>query len=178
MTDSYTREVHWRLLERITGLSDKSIEAIARTDFPATLFADHFPGFPTTPGVLLLEMCAQLAGRLVEIRCSQSAGRLLLPVLTIVRDAKFHSFVPPGHELRLTAEFEHTRPESALCACKVFSGEKRVALTRLMFAFDLNGESRGLDRDLVETFERSEFKRLGLAGFPPGPVSADACYSR
>jgi 3-hydroxyacyl-[acyl-carrier-protein] dehydratase len=169
--------VHWRFLERITKLSDKSAEAIARTDLPATLFADHFPGFPITPGVLLVEMCAQLGGRLVEIRCSQSAGRLLLPVLTIVRDAKFHGFVPPGRELRITAEFEHVRPESALCLCEVFDGDRRVALARLMFAFDHTGESKGIQRDLVEAFERSEFERLGLAGFPPGPVSAAFCYS-
>jgi 3-hydroxyacyl-[acyl-carrier-protein] dehydratase len=164
--------MRWRLLERVTQLTANRAEAVARTDFPDSVFADHFPGFPTTPGVLLVEMCAQLGGRLVEIRCSQEAGFLVLPVLTIVKEARFHGFVARDRKLRLTAELEHTRPESALCAAGVFEEDKKIASMRLLFAFDPRGEVAGGDRAALESFERGEFLRLGMGGFPPGPVTA------
>jgi 3-hydroxyacyl-[acyl-carrier-protein] dehydratase len=167
--------MRWRLLDQMTELTEKRASASASTGFPDTLFADHFPGFPTTPGVLLVEMCAQLGGRLVEIRCSQAAGLLVLPVLTIVREAKFHAFVPPGRQLRITAELEHVRPESALCIGEVFDGARRVASMRLMFAFDPQGRVAGGDREALERFEREEFARLGLHGFPPDPVFVGPC---
>jgi 3-hydroxyacyl-[acyl-carrier-protein] dehydratase len=169
--------MRWRFLKKITELSDRRAVAAASTDFPDEIFSDHFPSFPVTPGVLLIEMCAQLAGRLVEIRCSQRAGVLILPVLTIVRDAKFRGFVPPGTSLQISAELEHARPESALCAAEVESQDQRYASIRLIFAFDPTGELQNGSRAAIEAYERQEFLRLGLRGFPPGTVSVEPLNS-
>ncbi len=169
--------MRWRFLEKITELSGRRATAVACTDFPDELFSDHFPSFPVTPGVLLIEMCAQLAGRLVEIRCSQAAGFLVLPVLTIVRDAKFRGFVSPATRLRVSAELEHTRPESALCSAEVESQGQRFATMRLLFAFDPKGEIHHGSRAALETYERQEFLRLGLSGFPPETVIVDGLES-
>ena len=76
--------------------------------------------FPVVPGVLLIEMCAQLAGRLVEISASQDRQRLILPFLTVVSEAKLRRFVGPGQTLHLETTLEALREESALCRAVVF----------------------------------------------------------
>ncbi len=53
-------------------------------------FQDHFPGMPIVPGVLQIEMMAQLAGK-----CIAMANRDVLPVLGTVKSAKFYHNVGP-----------------------------------------------------------------------------------
>jgi len=164
--------MHWRLLEEILALTPgKSALATARTDFPEEIFADHFPGIPVTPGVLLIEMCAQLAGRLVGITASQRAQQLRLPFLTMVIEAKLRRFVGPGEQVQIEVELEELEELSAVCRARVLRDEERVATLRLMFGFLPEEEAARRRNPLLEAFERGEFKRLGLVGFPPGEVT-------
>lgn len=81
--------MNWRFLKQIVELvPGERAAAMAVTDFPEELLADHFPSIPVTPGVLLIEMCAQLGGKLVEITASERRGVLILPFLTMVIEAK------------------------------------------------------------------------------------------
>jgi 3-hydroxyacyl-[acyl-carrier-protein] dehydratase len=167
-----------RLLERIAAFeAGKSAVGYANTDFPEELFQDHFPSFPVTPGILLVEMCAQLAGRLVEVSGANLHQTLVFPVLTMICDAKFRQFVPPRSRLLIKTQLEHIRRESAICKASVSSNNCLHANMRLMFAFDPDGLQDDRPRAELENFERSEFLRLGLQGFPPGPVTvaAHAC---
>lgn len=70
------------------------------------IFQDHFPGFPTVPGVLLTESMAQLGGILVEYSYYKDYGDSMkvYPVLSIIRKAKFRTFVQPGDQCRLEAK--------------------------------------------------------------------------
>lgn len=164
--------MRWRFLTSITEIeAPRRIVGTASTDLPAELFADHFPSFPVVPGVLVIEMCAQLAGRLVEISASAARKRLILPFLTIVSDSKLHRFVAPSQTLVIEATLEDMHEESALCSAIVRLHGTRVATARLLFAFHPDGEAGPADRDAIERYERAEFLRLGLTGFPPGPVS-------
>jgi hypothetical protein len=44
----------------------------------------------------------------------------------------------------------------------------------LMFAFEPDGRIDGLGLAAIEKFERAEFLRLGLDGFPPDKVTLQA----
>jgi hypothetical protein len=65
---------------------------------------------------------------------------------------------------------EALREESAICAGTIRHGSERVATMSLMFAFEPDGGLDGPERAAIEKFERAEFLRLGLDGFPPDNV--------
>jgi len=64
----------------------------------APFFADHFPGNPLMPGVLLVECAAQAAGVLWQ----QSGGAYL----AAVRDFRFRKPVLPGQTLEIDVTLE------------------------------------------------------------------------
>ncbi len=64
-------------------------------------FAGHFPGRPTTPGVLLLESIAQ-CGAVAVLADERFAGRL--PLFGGVESARFRRQVVPGDSVLLECE--------------------------------------------------------------------------
>ncbi len=64
-------------------------------------FAGHFPGRPTTPGVLMLEAVAQV-GAVAVLSDERFAGRL--PLFGGVENARFRRQVVPGDTLVLECE--------------------------------------------------------------------------
>ncbi|NTU97967.1 MAG: 3-hydroxyacyl-[acyl-carrier-protein] dehydratase FabZ [Chlorobiaceae bacterium] len=57
-------------------------------------FMDHFPSYPIVPGVLQIEMIAQLGGK-----CVMAANKDILPVLTSIKSAKFRKAIQPGDKV-------------------------------------------------------------------------------
>lgn len=84
--------MRWLLIDRIIecqpGVAAVGIKTFPRSDL---FFMDHFPGMPIVPGVLQIEMIAQMAGK-----CAAMANPSILPVLGAVKSAKFYKNVNPG----------------------------------------------------------------------------------
>ncbi len=98
-----------------------------RPDDP--VFADHFPGFPIVPGVLLTESMGQAAGWALATK----VGPDRFPLLMMVERAKFRRFVRPGDEIRLEADLEETREDVWTARTRASVGDERVADARLVF---------------------------------------------
>ena len=84
------------LIDRITEINPGSTaKGLKAWSLDNEIFQDHFPGFPTVPGVLLTESMAQLSGILIEKSYYQEYGdkNPVYPVLSIIQKAKFRSFV-------------------------------------------------------------------------------------
>jgi 3-hydroxyacyl-[acyl-carrier-protein] dehydratase len=94
--------MRWLLIDRILecepGISAKGIKTFPRSDM---IFIDHFPGLPIVPGVLQIEMIAQMAGK-----CASLAKPGILPVLGSVKSVKFYRNVHPGDQCIIHAQIE------------------------------------------------------------------------
>lgn len=163
--------MRWRLLASITSLEPgRSISGTARSDFPDELFADHFPSWPVTPGVLLIEMAAQLSGLLAQATVLDARGTWVFPVLALVREAKLRAFVPPAAELRIDATLTDLGPQSALCKAELRREQRRCASVSLLLVFDREGGAREGDAAVLRQAAREEYRRLGSPWQPRSDV--------
>lgn len=85
------------LIDRITELTPhQSITAVKNLSLAEEYLADHFPGFPVLPGVLMLEAMVQAGAWLIR-ESEQFASSTIL--LKEAKALKFNSFVSPGKSL-------------------------------------------------------------------------------
>lgn len=143
------------LLEHLTSI-ERGQRAEASTTFSPDLelFADHFPGQPIVPGVLLTEAMCQTAGWLIAASCDFSGW----PLLVRIDRANFRRVVAPGESLSIEATLTASRDETYEVLGKITVGGETVADARLLFKlfrFDLSTEqSATLSAWGLTTFER------------------------
>jgi 3-hydroxyacyl-[acyl-carrier-protein] dehydratase len=105
--------------------------AVASVRFSRSLeiFADHFPGRPIVPGVLLTEAMGQTGGWLIAATLDFARW----PLLIIIEHAKFRRPVEPEEELRALAELRATRNDTFSVDAQLTSAGERVASAQLVF---------------------------------------------
>jgi 3-hydroxyacyl-[acyl-carrier-protein] dehydratase len=143
------------LLDHLTSIERGQRAAASATFSPdLELFADHFPGQPIVPGVLLTEAMCQTAGWLIAASCDFSGW----PLLVRIDRANFRRVVTPGESLSLEATLTASRDETYEISGKVTIHGDTVADARLLFKlfrFDLAIEqSVALNTWGLSTFER------------------------
>ncbi|UZJ37480.1 3-hydroxyacyl-ACP dehydratase FabZ family protein [Prosthecochloris sp. SCSIO W1103] len=92
--------MRWLLVDKILeidpGKKALGVRCFSRSEL---FFMDHFPGYPIVPGVLQIEMIAQVGGK-----CIMAANPGYLPVLTSVKSAQFRRAIEPGDSALIHAE--------------------------------------------------------------------------
>lgn len=120
------------LVDQILELEPaKHILAETWIDPQADYFADHFPGYPIVPGVLLVEMIAQAAGKCLMASIDSTQW----PVLIQISSANFRKSVSPGVTVRIDATIHSCKQRTANAQGYIICGETRVVDASLMFGF-------------------------------------------
>ncbi len=107
------------LIDRILELTPgQSLTGVKNLTLAEEYLADHFPGFPVMPGVLMLEALTQAGAWL--IRETEDFAHSVI-VLKTAKTIKYGSFVEPGRQLQIRVEItEHGPTETT------FKGEGRI----------------------------------------------------
>lgn len=112
--------------------------------------ADHFPGFPVLPGVLMLEASIQTAAWLVRQQ-NQYAHSLI--VLKEVRGVRYGTFVAPGNTLVIKADVVEVAAGRSEFKIKGTVNGQTAITARLELAHlnlkDTNPEMAGADAAVI-----------------------------
>jgi 3-hydroxyacyl-[acyl-carrier-protein] dehydratase len=121
--------MRWLLIDRILecepGVRAKGVKTFSRSEL---FFMDHFPGMPIVPGVLQIEMMAQMAGK-----CYAIANPEILPVLGTVKAAKFYNNVKPGDRCVIYAEIVKASKGFLVAEAYVEVEGKKVSSASILF---------------------------------------------
>jgi len=149
------------------------ISAVKSVSMAEEYLADHFPGFPVMPGVLMLEAMTQAGAWLV--RASEDFAHSMV-VLKEARNVKYGQFVEPGQRLGVVAEIVgQTERETKLKVRGTVDGRTIVSARLVLERYNI-GETCP-DQASTDEVVRQEMRSLfALLYRPKGqgvPLSAE-----
>jgi 3-hydroxyacyl-[acyl-carrier-protein] dehydratase len=149
--------MRFTLVDRIVALEPgKKITAIKNLSMAEEYLADHFPGFPVLPGVLMLEAMTQAAAWLVRI---SDDFKHSVVVLKEARNVKYNKFVEPGQTLTVTAELlDQNEHEVKLKAQGEVEGEQAVSARLTLATYNL--ADTNADRALTDEVLKHKLREL------------------
>jgi 3-hydroxyacyl-[acyl-carrier-protein] dehydratase len=128
--------MRFSLIDRIESIEPGAkITAVKALSMAEEYLADHFPGFPVMPGVLMLEAMTQAGAWLV--RTSEDFAHSMV-VLKEAKGVKYGQFVEPGQTLHVTAEIlSQNDRETVIKARGVVEGRVSVNGRLVLERYDL-----------------------------------------
>ena len=152
------------LIDRITELDpQKSITAVKNLTMAEEYLADHFPGFPVMPGVLMLETLIQAGGWLIRHAEDFAHSTIMLKEARAIR---YNSFVTPGNSLIVQMT---VRKQSGnvwdFNGTGTVNGDSAVSAKLTLEAFNLSDRNSSMTDS--DTLRRQTYRDLFLQIWTP-----------
>lgn len=123
------------LVDRITELEPgKRVVGLKNVSFNEPFFQGHFPQRAIMPGVLIIEIMAQIGGVMI-LSVEEHRGKLAY--IGTVDNAKFRRPVVPGDTLVVEVELLRLRGNMGKVKCIARVGGEEAASAEIMFALVL-----------------------------------------
>jgi|MGYP003971471299 3-hydroxyacyl-[acyl-carrier-protein] dehydratase len=140
------------LIDRITKLTPgEEIVGTKSLSLAEEYLADHFPGFPVIPGVLMIEAMTQASAWLIRVTDDFSHS---LVTLKEVKNVRYGRFLSPGETMEVTAKIvEHGETETRIKAQGVVDGVTNVKAQLTLTHANLTDQNPVLaktDQHLIE----------------------------
>ncbi|MEX0642037.1 MAG: 3-hydroxyacyl-ACP dehydratase FabZ family protein [Pirellulales bacterium] len=110
------------LVDEIVEQSDNRIVCRKRFTGNEFWYAGHYPNFPLTPGVLLVEAAMQAGAVLLAKYAAEPVGGV--PVATRINNVKFKAMVRPGDTIEMEVELVERMADAFFLDAKVTNGGK------------------------------------------------------
>jgi 3-hydroxyacyl-[acyl-carrier-protein] dehydratase len=105
-----------RIVEMEAGKGALAIKAVTSSE---DYFEHHFPLFEVVPGSMLVEIMAQLGGRLLAYTWEKKSGVPCWPALAFVEEARFLEYVRPGSQMQVLSTFVEVDTGSGVSECEI-----------------------------------------------------------
>lgn len=111
IVDAVPQQHPFRFIDHLIDLDDERVVGAYRFREDEYFYAGHFPDFPVTPGVILIETMAQtgvvafgiyLTMKQMNITAEQTKG--ITTLFTICEDVEFLKIVQPGEKVIIYGE--------------------------------------------------------------------------
>ncbi|HMP03075.1 MAG TPA: polyketide synthase dehydratase domain-containing protein [Gemmatales bacterium] len=114
--------MRFQLIDQVVDWqAGQELHAVKNLTLAEEYLADHFPGFPVMPGVLMLETLVQAASWLVRLT---EDFRPTVVTLREVKGAKYGTFMEPGQQMTVKVEVQGTYDPAAATVALRGVGEK------------------------------------------------------
>jgi 3-hydroxyacyl-[acyl-carrier-protein] dehydratase len=121
--------MRWILVDKIIEMDPgKSAVGVRNFSRSESCFIDHFPGLPVVPGVLHVEMIAQVVGK-----CIRAFSQDIMPILGSIKSAKFYNKIVPGDQAVIKVQVVVRKEFSAVSGHIEVEG-KKVSAAELTLA--------------------------------------------
>jgi len=121
--------MRWILVDKIIEMDPgKSAVGVRNFSRSESFFMDHFPGFPIVPGVLHVEMIAQVGGK-----CIRAFSLDIMPILGSIKSAKFYNKIVPGDQAVIKVQVI-VRKEFSVVSGRIEVEGKKVSAAELILA--------------------------------------------
>jgi 3-hydroxyacyl-[acyl-carrier-protein] dehydratase len=149
--------MRFTLVDKITALeAGKSITAIKNLSLAEEYLADHFPGFPVMPGVLMIEALVQAGAWLARFSEDFANSTILLKQ---ARNVKFASFVAPGQTLTINATIhDWGEREFTIKGTGTVDGTQTVSAKLTLERFNLR--DRNLEMSRADEYQIRKLREL------------------
>ena len=148
--------MRFHLIDRITELQPgKLLRAYKNLALGEEYLADHFPGFPVMPGVLMLQTLVEAGSWLLRLSDDYAFSVI---VLREVKNVKYGTFMEPGKRMQICVEL--AEQSGSVCTFKgkgEVAGQSTVSARFTLGRYNLRDRDQALastDEQLVQDLRR------------------------